>query len=461
MTTQTIATDQIDVRPFRAYRYNPTRVDFKKVIAPPYDVISPAKQDHLYGLSPFNVVRLILNKKEPADNAEFNAYSRASETFNHWIQEQILLRDDNPCFYIYRQSYKAPDGTGKNDGSTVVRERTALLGKIKVEPFEKGLIIPHEKTLKGPRADRMNLIKMIHTNLSPVFGLYKDQGGETYKLIAGAASGKPVFDLVDEDGIGQTLWVVNDPTTCKQISESLRDKKIYIADGHHRYETSLEYSEVKRAEETVKQKAAPKGAQPYDYTLMAFVSFSDPGFMVMPTHRLMIKLTLSQNQTLDALKTQFTVDEVSAESIENILDTGKDLPVRIGLVFKDKSYLLTLKDSQAAKKTLGWDQCNSVGLPAKPDVCLDLNVNILGHLVFAKLLNFPDTAWEGNLKFEHEAGPAIEAVKKGEAEAAFILKAAPIEMLEKLGAVQERMPQKSTYFYPKLASGIVFHHHSV
>ena len=444
MTTQTIATDQIDVRPFRAYRYNPTRVDFKKVIAPPYDVISPAKQDHLYGLSPFNVVRLILNKKEPADNAEFNTYSRARDAFNNWIQEQILMRDDNPCFYIYRQSYKAPDGK--------TRERTALLGKIKVEPFEKGLIIPHEKTLKGPRADRMNLIKMIHTNLSPVFGLYKDQGGETYKKIASAAQGKPIFDLVDEDGIGQTLWVVNDPATCKQISESLRDKKIYIADGHHRYETSLEYSQVKRAEETVKQKAAPKGAQPYDYTLMAFVSFSDPGFMVMPTHRLMIKLAVPQNQMIEALKTQFTVDEVAADSIEKTLDTGKDLPVRIGLVFKDKSYLLTLKDPQAAKKTLAWD---------KLDVCLDLNVNILGHLVFAKLLNFPDTAWEGNLKFEHEAGPAIEAVKKGEAEAAFILKAAPIEMLEKLGEVQERMPQKSTYFYPKLASGIVFHHHSV
>ena len=260
------------------------------------------------------------------------------------------------------------------------------------------------------------------------------------------------LDLVDEDGIGQTLWVVSDPNICKQISESLRDKKIYIADGHHRYETSLEYSQVKRTEETVKQKAAPKGTQPYDYTLMAFVSFSDPGFMVMPTHRLMIKLTMPQDKTLEALKTQFTVEEVAAEAIEKILDSGRDLPVRIGLVFKDKSYLLTLKDPQAAKKVLAWD---------KPDVCLDLNVNILGHLVFTKLLNFPDDKWEGNLKFEHEAKPSIEAVRKGEVEAAFILKAAPIEMLEKLGEVQERMPQKSTYFYPKLASGIVFHHHSV
>ena len=454
MTNQALEATQLDVRPFRAYRYNSSRVDFKKVIAPPYDVISPAKQDHLYGLSPFNVVRLILNKKEPADNDTFNTYSRAAGTFNGWIQEQILTRDDNPCFYIYRQSYKAPDGK--------VRERTALLGRVKVEPFETGLIIPHEKTLKGPRADRMNLIKKIHTNLSPVFGLYKDQCGETYQLIAGAAQGKkPVFDLVDEDGIGQTLWVVSDPQTCKQISESLRDKKIYIADGHHRYETSLEYAGWKREQETAEKKSAPKGIQPYDYTLMAFVSFSDPGFMVMPTHRLMIKLTLPQDKTLEALKTQFNVEEVAAESIEKNLDSGKDLPVRMGLVFKDKSYLLTLKDPQAAKKVLAWDQCNEVGLPAKPDVCLDLNVNILGHLVFAKLLNFPDTAWEGNLKFEHEAGPAIEAVKKGEVEAAFILKAAPIEMLEKLGAVQERMPQKSTYFFPKLASGIVFHHHSI
>lgn len=438
-------TDQIDVKPFRAYRYNPKRVDFKKVIAPPYDVISPAKQDHLYGLSPFNVVRLILNKKEGADNAEFNTYTRAAASFNNWIQEQVLMRDDNPCFYVYRQSYTAPDGKR--------RERTALLGRIKVEPFEKGLIIPHEKTLKGPRADRMNLIKMIHTNLSPVFGLYKDQGGKTYEKIAGAAKGKePIFDLVDEDGIGQTLWVITDHNVCKEISESLRDKKIYIADGHHRYETSLEYSQWKREQETTPQKGAPKGVQPYDYTLMAFVSFSDPGFMVMPTHRLMIKLTMPKDKMIEALKTQFDVKEVTAEAIEKDLDSGKDLPVRIGLVFKDKAYMLTLKDPQAAKKVLAWD---------KPDVCLDLNVNILGHLVFAKLLNFPDTAWEGNLKFEHEAKPSIEAVRSGEVEAAFILKAAPIEMLEKLGAVQERMPQKSTYFYPKLASGIVFHHHSV
>lgn len=446
--TTAAQTDQLDVKPFRAYRYNPSRVDFKKVIAPPYDVISPAKQDHLYGLSPFNVVRLILNKKEPADNDTFNTYSRAAEAFNSWVQEQVFMRDDNPCFYVYRQSYKAPDGK--------VRERTALLGKIKVEPFEKGLIIPHEITLKGPRADRMNLIKKIHTNLSPVFGLYKDQGGETHKLISSAAQGKPVFDLVDEDGIGQTMWVVSDHKLCQQISESFKDKKVYIADGHHRYETSLEYAQLKRAEE----KTPPKSAQPYDYTLMAFVSFSDPGFMVMPTHRLMIKLTLPQDQMLAQLKTQFNVEEIAAEKIESTLDNGPDLPVRLGLVFKDKSYLLTLKDPQAAKKVLGWD--GSAGSPqAKPDVCLDLNVNILGYLVFSKLLNFPADKWEGNLKFEHEAKPSIEAVKKGEVEAAFILKAAPIAMLEKLGAVQERMPQKSTYFYPKLASGIVFHHHSV
>lgn len=437
-------TDQLDVRPFRGYRYNPARVDFKKVIAPPYDVISSAKQDHLYGLSPFNTVRLILNKKESADCENFNTYTRARDAFNHWIQEQVLMRDDNPCFYVYRQSYKSPDGK--------VRERTALLGKIKVEPFEKGLIIPHEITLKGPRADRMNLVKMIQTNLSPVFGLYKDEGGETHKKIVSAAAGKPVFDLVDDDGIGQTLWVVSDPTICKQISESFKNKKIYIADGHHRYETSLEYAGWKREQDTAAQKSAPKGLQPYDYTLMAFVSFSDPGFMVMPTHRLMLKLTLPKDKMMEALKTQFLVEEVAAETIEKNLDAGKDLPVRIGLVFKDKSYLLTLKDPQAAKKVLGW---------SKPDVCLDLNVNILGHLVFTKLLNFPDDKWEGNLKFEHEAGPAIEAVRSGEAEAAFILKAAPIEMLEKLGQVQERMPQKSTYFYPKLASGIVFHHHSV
>jgi uncharacterized protein (DUF1015 family) len=302
----------------------------------------------------------------------------------------------------------------------------------------------------------------VQTNFSPVFGLYQDPDGATYKIIAGAAraggnaganeAGKPIFDLVDEDGIGQTLWVVSDPTICKQISESLRGKKIYIADGHHRYETALEYSGWKREQDTAQNKTAPKGVQPYDYTLMAFVSFSDPGFMVMPTHRLMLKLTMPQDQMLTALKMQFNVEEVQAEKIESTLDNGPDLPVRIGLVFKDKSYLLTLKDPQAAKKVLAWD---------KPDVCLDLNVNILGHLVFAKLLNFPDTAWEGNLKFEHEAKPSIDAVRKGEAEAAFILKAAPIAMLEKLGNVQERMPQKSTYFYPKLASGIVFHHHSI
>ncbi len=448
MNTETLAVTQLDVKPFRGYRYSEKRVDFKKVIAPPYDVISPAKQDHLYGLSPFNVVRLILNKKEPADNAEHNTYSRARDAFNNWIQEQILMRDDNSSFYIYRQSYKSP-----LDGKT--KERTALLGRVKVEPFEKGIIIPHEKTLKGPRADRMNLIKMIETNLSPVFGLYKDEAGVTGKLLDSAIrqAGKPIFDLIDEDGIGQTLWVTTDPTICKDISESLRDKKIYIADGHHRYETSLEYAGWKREQEnSVKKGGAAKGPQPYDYTLMAFVSFSDPGFMVMPTHRLMIKLTVPKDQMIEKLKTQFDLQEVAAEAIEKTLDTGADLPVRIGLVFKDKSYLLTLKDPQAAKKVLAWD---------KPDVCLDLNVNILGHLVFAKLLNFPDTAWEGNLKFEHEAKPAIEAVKNGEAEAAFILKAAPIAMLEKLGAVQERMPQKSTYFYPKLASGIVFHHHSV
>ena len=429
----------LDFQPLKAWRYNTDRVNISTVLAPPYDVISPEKQQKLYDRSPFNCIRLILNKKDPADTDQSNSYTRARDAFKAWQEQGILIQEKEPCFYVYRQTFKDP-ATGS------VKNRSALLGRVRLEPFEKGIIVPHEKTLSGPKADRMRLLKTVQTNFSPVFGLYKDEGLQVGVIIQDPMNSKTVFEAEDDDKITHKLLAIEDADILVKLHNALQSKKIYIADGHHRYETALEYARLKREE----QKASGKVISPYDYMYMALVSFDDPGFIVLPTHRIVTKLDMTDGEILRRLGEYFKVEKVPLSELKKMTASYDHAGRTFGLVVKEGNFLLTLIDKEKAKKKM---------IQGKPAIWYDLNVNVLAHLIFAELLGLTEDRWEGVLKFEHTVDGAVAPLQKGEAQAVFLLQPPKVEMLEKMGAVNERMPQKSTYFYPKLATGLVFYSH--
>ncbi len=433
------STKHLDFQPFKAWRYDPERVNMSAVLAPPYDVISSEKQQKLYERSSFNSIRLILNKKDPADTEQSNSYTRARDTFREWQEKGVLIQEAQPCLYVYRQTFKDP-ATG------AIKNRSALLGRVRLEPFEKGIIVPHEKTLSGPKVDRMHLLKTVQTNFSPVFGLYEDKSSKIRSIIQDPMNSRTIFTAEDDDKITHTLWAIEDPDILGKLQKALKTKKVYIADGHHRYETALEYARQQREA----RKSSDMVVFPFDYMYMALVSFEDPGFIVLPTHRIVTKIGMSGGEIIRRLEEYFKVEEVSLAKLKAMTASYDNSGKTFGLVVEEGSFLLTMIDKEKSKARM---------VSGKPEVWYDLNVNVLGHLILAELLGLKEDRWESVLKFEHTVDGAVAPVQKGEATAVFLLQPPKVEMLEKMGSVGERMPQKSTYFYPKLATGLVFHSH--
>ncbi len=439
-----------DFRPFKAWRYNPKNTDASFVIAPPYDVISPEAQEKLYQKSPHNCVRLILNKKEDSDNSSHNVYTRAKHFFHEWQKEKILIREEVPSFYLYRQTFPDPV-TGLS------KTRTAVLGRLKLEPFDKGIVIAHEKTLAKPKEDRRKLLEMTETNFSPIFGLYDDPKGEIILGSLAVTQEAPLYEAIDEDQVNHKLWKIADEKRVHQIEEGFKEKKIYIADGHHRYQTSLDYALEKRTRDHV-----PAGVEvPSDFGLIALVEFRDPGLVLMPTHRILLPIQDFDNAAaLKALEDYFDVTPSTVPQILEALSTDsqkfssadflKKRPV-IGLVLgKEKAFLLTAKNLEKAKELIGLK---------KPEIWYHLDVALISHLILAKLWGIHEGQWEADLRYTHSQEVALKQITEGKAQAIFLLESPPVEILREMGNVKELMPQKSTYFYPKLASGLLFHEH--
>lgn len=442
MNSQTLPSEtktMTDFRPFEAWRYDPAKVDMNRVIAPPYDVISPADQQALYERSPYNCVRLILNKIETSDNEVSNRYSRAAKFYQQWQREQVVVQEEKPSFYLYRQTFRDP-----RNGKTM--DRTALLGKLHLEAFEKEIVIPHEKTLSKPRADRRKLLEATETNFSPVFGLYEDPNGDVSSVRHEITKTSPLFEALDDQGVRHSVWVVNQPAWIERIQGGMSKRKIYIADGHHRYQTALEYGAEKR-----KQDGNPDQEMPYDFVLMALIEFNDPGLILLPTHRVILPYAgFNAEQALKALEPYFKFESMPLNSLkEKLSGRGENKPT-FGLILEGKEYLMTLEHPEEARKKM---------LQGKPDVWYGLDVNLLAHLVF-KLWNIDENMWENVLRFTRFEDEAASMVQSGTAKAAFLLRAPQVDILRDMGNVRELMPQKSTYFHPKLASGLVFYSHS-
>jgi uncharacterized protein (DUF1015 family) len=427
-----------EVRPFRGVRYDVARVGtLADVVAPPYDVIDSKLQDQLYSTSPYNIIRMELNRPEEGDSDAENRYSRAARFLREWIRQGILQAEDRPALYVYQQTFEV-------EGTTYVRN--GFFARVRLEPFGEGRIYPHEQTLAGPKADRLSLYHATGFNLSPIFGLYPDADRTIQKAVEAGIrdTNTTPLEATDHLGVVNRLWVVTDPQTQTTVQGLLADKPVFIADGHHRYETGLKYRDELAARGQIK---GPD--DPANFCLMMLVGMSDPGLIILPTHRLVSGLAGLSSSTLAAkLAPEFEVESMgTGESAcravwEAMEDSGDQDLLGFGTVADDQWILARLRsddamDRLASEHSAEWRS---------------LGVSILHELVLRDRLGDLGTS---SCRYVHLLDEVLADVAEKGCDLACLVPPARMEHVENIASNLETMPPKSTYFYPKLLSGLV------
>jgi uncharacterized protein (DUF1015 family) len=427
-----------DVRPFRGVRYDVAQVgDLSKVVSPPYDVIDAGLQERLYEASPNNIIRLELNRAEPGDSDAVNRYTRAAGFLRAWLREAVLRTDDHPALYLYEQTFEVE---GRR------HTRKGFLARVRLEPFGEGKIFPHEQTLAGPKADRLALYQATGFNLSPIFGLYPDANNEVLRsLEAGLRDGAPL-EADDHLGVTNRLWVVTDQARQTVVQGLMAARPIFIADGHHRSETGLRYRDL-RAE--AGQLGGPD--DPANFCLMMLVGMSDPGLLILPTHRLVSGIPgLTSDALLRQLEPEFEVHRVGSgedgcRAAWNAIDGGGDQDLLGFGTVADGAWLLARLRSDDAM-----DRLASTHSPE----WRALGVSVLHVLVLEHLLK---SGSDGHLscRYVHQIGEVLDDVAARGCDLACLVPPARMDHVESIASNLETMPPKSTYFFPKLLSGLV------
>ncbi len=406
-----------DVRPFHAVLFEPHHVNIADVVAPPYDVVSEGERQRLYDRDSHNILHVDFGKDLPGDNDSFNKYTRARYLLNEWLSSGILISTDRPAFYAYQLDYQI----GGKD-----KTLRGIMALVKIEEFGRGNVHPHEATHSKPKTDRLNLIKTCGGNISPIFALYKSPEKKTGRILCDLKKQQPYFQFIDDDGIRHSLWIIDSERDIEIIQNELSDKAIFIADGHHRYETALEYKR-----EMSQKYPHVDGSEPYDYVMMFLANMADGGLTILPTHRVIKALPEGWRERL---KDYF---EISRLRLRRPLDIVKRIHGKehtIGLYTGSEVFML---------KYLGKD------LSDLHPALRYLDVTILHSLIFDKLCGIRDVLYEMNPE------KVIHMVNSGEYQAGFFLNPTKIEEVEIVALSSLRMPPKSTYFYPKLKTGIV------
>jgi uncharacterized protein (DUF1015 family) len=408
-----------EVVPFKGVLYNVPRVSKAsgaELLAPPYDIITPEYKEELYRKSPYNVVRVDFGKELDGDGDNNNKYTRARAYLEEWLQEGVLNRSDKPCFYSYEISYTI--------GIEEKRLR-GFLGLVKLEELGKGNIHPHEYTHSKPKKDRLNLMRICGANVSPIFSLYRSVEARTAAVLADVNSGAPYIEAKDPDGTAHRLWEVSDMKAVGEIQKELGDKAVFIADGHHRYETALEYQREMR-----KKEGPSETPRPYDYVLMFLADMAGEGLTILPTHRLVKNMP---NDALDLLSNDFEIEEMG---------NGFDIPKAIS----GRRDVYGLYTGGETWYRLSYE---GEGIHGVPQALRDLDVTVLHELIFKQLLDID------SVSYEMDIGKCLQAVRDKAFDAAFFLRPTMVEDVEKVALASLRMPPKSTYFYPKLMTGMV------
>lgn len=414
-----------DIRPFRGIRYNPARIrDFNQVVTQPYDKItSQMKRGYLAG-SPHSFVRLILPDGD-------DPYAASSAAVEQWLAEAVLVRDADPALYVYHQEFET-FGTR--------RVRKGFIGVARVDEFERGTVLPHERTLSKPKADRLKLTRATAKDFEQIFMLYSDPDRKVDGLLE--TDGEPATAVTDEYGVTHRIWMLTDPATISRVRKLMADKVLLIADGHHRYETALAY----RQEMNKRHPALPDDAA-LRYKTCTFVNVADPGLVIFPTHRLVCNLAHPDwDARLAEISELFDVAPIPDPEADSRLRAAADHHAFVLHSGRDQTWLLQLKDLSCVD--------SYVDANRSPDY-KELDVTILHSIIIEHLLGINRAAIEDHVRYEREWQRAFARVDDGEFQAVLLMNPTRVEQVERLARQGERMPQKSTDFYPKLISGLV------
>ena len=434
-----------EVQPFRGYRYNLAQVGaLEDVVAPPYDVIDADLQDELYAKNPANVVRLILNRESPADHADDNRYTRSAAFLREWLANDLLVQDSQRCLYAVEQCFEV-------DGRMLTRK--GFLARVKLEPFGQGKIFPHEETLAGPKADRLKLFRATAMNLSPVFGLYPDPTSAVPKLLDQAVGRALPLQATDHLGVVSRLWPVHDHQLVSQITALMAQKPVYLADGHHRYETALKYLTERDEQATMEGRPLEPEAAPR-YIMMFLVAMSDPGLEIQPTHRLIRGLPgLTSGQLAELLAPAFELTNMGQgetgcqEAWEEMEMGGGQDTLAFGTRADGQWLLAKLKDPALME----------AAAPGKSDDWRELGVAILHEVALNSLLRLHAGPDGLRCAYVHQIREVIDDQSSAQgSDLAALVPPATMGMVAMIAGGGEKMPPKSTYFYPKILSGLVF-----
>lgn len=431
------------ILPFKGILYNKDKVGtLSDVVAPPYDVISEKKQQVLYDRHENNVVRLILGKINDDDTPENNRHTRAAAFFNTWLDSGVLVRDDVPALYLNALSFTV-------EGKTVTRY--GLIAQVMLETFDKKIILPHEQTFSKVKSERLSLMKICKANFSQIFSIYSDQSGILDTLKKAVDGVAPAIDLVDDAGERHRLWKITDTAAIGAVVDKMADKKLFIADGHHRYETALNYREFLRETDPGFSDTHPANA-----IMMYLTSMEDPGLTIFPTHRLLNRVDAQAlGGLLDNAKAYFDVETLpmaddAGASLADFRKALKSDPdqVRLGVLVKNKKayHVFTLKPDVMDKT-----------FPSIHPALRKLDVTVLTHLVLIHLLGLTQAALDEEklISYTESDRHAVEAVLEGQCEAAFILNSTRMSQVQDIAESGQTMPRKTTFFYPKALTGLV------
>ena len=446
------------ITPFRALRYDPKRVSPQDVVTQPYDKITPAMRDAYYAASPYNLARIILGKPEPSDDANNNPYSRAAGFFHAWRRQGVFLQDVLPSIYLYAQSFTAP-------GTAIQMERRGFIALGRVEDYSAGVVFRHELTLSKPKADRLHLLRATRAHFGQIFMLYSDPGNEIEGVLSTDAP--PDTEVRDEYGVRHLIWKISDPALLNLVQGKMRDKKLIIADGHHRYETALNYRNERRSTAADSSRGFPRQYSsekeyvdrqkdeiaPYELAMMTFVNMDSPGLLILPTHRVVHGLQSFSSENLRASAgAYFNVTRVDgsldAARASSLLHQSGQAGTAFLAVVKDGAFLLERPKTSSARAF--------AGLSARQQA---LDLVRLHKCVLEGALGLSEESIRNqeNIRYVRDATEAMEQVRSGECNVAFLTNSARMEQVRDVAFADEVMPQKSTDFFPKLLSGFTIY----
>ena len=433
------------IAPFRAFRYDPARVDLTKVVTQPYDKITTAMQSRYYDADPHNLVRIILGKPQPTDRTEENIYTRAASFFQDWRRQGIFQQDSKQSLYQYVQRFQPPGGAGE-------LERRGFIALGRIEDYSAGIVYRHEQTLAKPKADRLELLRATRAHFGQLFMLYSDPKGQIDGALSPDVGGaEDRVELRDEYGVSHQLRQVSDPGLIETVRAKMRDKKLIIADGHHRYETAMNYRNERRG----MHGATPAASEPspYELVMMTFVNMESPGLVILPTHRVVHGLeSFSPEALLERGRSYFSVEEVDpsidASRAVAILRAAGKAGTALIAVTANRAFLFDTPRALASSLFQGLSLRQQ-----------SLDVVQLHKCLLEGVLGISEDAIreQKNISYIRDAGEAMARVREGAANVAFLMNPVRMQQVRDIAFAGEVLPQKSTDFYPKLLSGLTIY----